>query len=89
MEPSVKGEFKICTNGHGPFIKMAAVPVWRKNTKKSFFSRTMKAVRLNLGIKHQEIKVYQVCSNSYPRLTFDLFTARSNFRPYAFVLVKY
>ena len=29
--------------------------------------------------------VYQVCSNDDPRLIFDLFTARSNLRPYTFI----
>ena len=27
---------------------------------------------------YRELKVYQVCSNDDPRLTIDLFTARSN-----------
>ena len=33
---------KIYTNGHGPLIKMAAVPVWRKNTKNSSFPEPWK-----------------------------------------------
>ena len=32
MEPSVKGGLKICTNGKGPLIKMAAMPIYGKNT---------------------------------------------------------
>ena len=32
VDPSVKGGLKICTNGHGPFIKMAAMPIYGKNT---------------------------------------------------------
>ena len=32
MEPSVKGMLKIYTNGHGPLIKMAAMPIYGKNT---------------------------------------------------------
>ena len=35
VEPSVKVGLKICTNGHSLLIKMAAMPVWRKNTKTS------------------------------------------------------
>ena len=30
-------------------------------------------------------KVYQICSNDDPRLTFDLFMVRSNLNPHAFV----
>ena len=45
VEPSVKGGLKICTNGHGPLIKMAAMPINGK-----IFSRTKKALWLNLGI---------------------------------------
>ena len=33
VEPSVKRRLKICTNSHDPLSKMAAVPMYRKNTK--------------------------------------------------------
>ena len=53
MEPSVKGGLKICSNGHGPLIKMAATfdPFYGKikfespyilygeNVEKLFFSK--------------------------------------------------
>ena len=45
----------------------------------------MKALRLNFGIQYRDLKVYQVCSNDNPRLTFDLNTARSNLCPCTFV----
>ena len=33
VEPCVKGGLKIYTNGHGPLIKMAAMPIYgKKNT---------------------------------------------------------
>ena len=32
MEPSVKVGLKICSNGHGSFIKLAAMPKNSKNT---------------------------------------------------------
>ena len=32
VEPSVKKGLKICTNGHGPLIKMAAMAIYGKNT---------------------------------------------------------
>ena len=54
-----------------------------KKHLKIFFSRIEKASRPNLGIKYLGLKVYQVCSNDYPRLTFDLLKA--NLHPYAFV----
>ena len=50
---------------------------------------TKKASRLNPGIYHRGLKVYQVCSNNDSRLTFDLFTTRSNLRPYAFLWGNY
>ena len=61
--------------------------VWWKHLK-IFFSRTKKALRLNLGIKHRRLKVYRICSNKGRILTFDLFTARSNLRPHTFVWEK-
>ena len=33
FEPSVKGGFKICANGQGPLIKMAAMPIYGKTLK--------------------------------------------------------
>ena len=32
VELSVKGELKICSNGHGPLIKMPTMPMYGKNT---------------------------------------------------------
>ena len=32
VEPSVKGGLKICSNGCGLLIKMAAMPIYGKNT---------------------------------------------------------
>ena len=42
------------------------------------FSRTQKALRHNLDILHWGLKVYQVYSKDDPRMTFDIFMARSN-----------
>ena len=75
------------TNGHGPLIKMAAKPIYGKNNK-NLLLQNQESLGLNLGIKHHGLKVYQVCSNDDPRLTFDLFTARSNLRPHAFIWGK-
>ena len=43
---------------------------------------------LNLGMHHQVLECYQVCSNDDPGLTLTYFTARSNLVPYAFVWEK-
>ena len=32
VEPSIKGGFKICTDGHAPLTKIAAMPIYGKNT---------------------------------------------------------
>ena len=43
---------------------------------------------LKLGMQHQVLKYYQVCSNDDPGLTLIYFTARSNLVTYAFVWEK-
>ena len=43
---------------------------------------------LNLGIRHQVLEYYQVCSNDDPGLTLTYFTAKSSLVPYAFVMEK-
>ena len=65
------------------------MPIYGKKHLNIFFSRTKKALRLNFGMLHLGLKIYQVCSNDHPRLTFDLFMTRSKLRPRAFVQGKY
>ena len=36
VEPSVQGRLKICSNGHGPLTKMAAMPIYGKTLKNLF-----------------------------------------------------
>ena len=43
---------------------------------------------LKLGMQHQVLEYYQVCSYDDPGLTLTYFTARSNLVPYAFVWEK-
>ena len=43
---------------------------------------------LQLGIQHQALIYYQVCSNDDPSLTFDPFTQRSTLVTYTFVWEK-
>ena len=54
--------------------------VWWKHLK-IFFSRTKKALRLNLGIKHWGLKFYRICSNKGRILTFDFFYNKVKFAP--------
>ena len=60
---------KVCSNGPGHMTKMAATPIYGKNSLKIFFSRIRRAMTLGLGIKHLGCRAYQVCSNDDPRLT--------------------
>ena len=51
MGSSVDGVLTICSNGYALLDKKAAMPINDKKTHiKIFFSRTKKALRLNLGI---------------------------------------
>ena len=43
---------------------------------------------LKLGMQHQVLECYQVCSNDDPGLTLTYFMAKSNLVPYAFVWEK-
>ena len=43
---------------------------------------------LKLGMQHQVLEYYQICSNDDPGLILTYFTARSNLVPYAFVSEK-
>ena len=49
-----------------------------KQNKNLFFQ---KALRLNLGIQHLGLKVYQSCKNAESRTTFDLFMVWSYLCP--------
>ena len=44
------GETKVCSNGLGHMTKMAAMPIYGKNPKKIFFSRTRRPMTLGLGM---------------------------------------
>ena len=43
---------------------------------------------LKLGMRHQVLEYYQVCSNDDPALTLRYFMPRSNLVPYVFVWEK-
>ena len=60
MEPSWDGVTKDCS---GHMTRMAAMPIYGKNLKKIFFSRTKRPMTLKLGMQHRVLEYYQVCSN--------------------------
>ena len=76
--------FKWCMS-HGKYVVM---PIYGKNLKKAFFSRTKRPITLKVSMLHRVLKYFQVCSNDDPELTLTYFTARSNLIPYAFVWEK-
>ena len=88
MEPPWDGGMKVCSNGPGHMTNMATMSIYGKNLKKNFFSETKQPMTLKVGMQHQVLKYYQVCSNDDPGLTMTYFTARSNLIPYAFVWEK-
>ena len=81
MGPSIKlGMLTICSDGSAPFNKIDVMPIYGK-TLKILISSTKKALRLNIGIQHRGLKVYQVCQNDKTRMTNDLFIVWSNLSP--------
>ena len=85
MEPPWDGGMKVFSNGPGHMTKMAAMPIYGKNFKKSSSPRPM---TLKFCMQHQVLECYQVGSNDDSGLTLTYFTARSNLIPYAFVWEK-
>ena len=75
----------ICSNRSASLNKMATMPIYGKKHFKNLFLQNGQSFKANLGIKHLELRVYQVCSNDDPRLTFDLLMGKSDLHPYAFV----
>ena len=69
---SIEGVLIICSNCSTLWNKRAAMSIYCKTHLKIFSSRSKKAFRLNLGIYHWGIKVYQNCSNDDPRMAFDI-----------------
>ena len=69
---------KINTNELDHMTKMAAMPIYGKNLKKIFFSRTNWPMTLKLVMYYCVCEYYQDCSNYLPGLTLTYFTPRSN-----------
>ena len=70
---------KIHQHNAGHMTKMAAMPIYGKNTLKIFFPGTTGLILMKLCVKHQLPKPFIFCSNYDPKLNFTYFMARSNF----------
>ena len=78
VEPPLEGGTKVYINGPGHKTKMAAMPIYGKNSSKIFFSRTGGPIFTKLGMKHWGLLPIIVYINDDPRVTLTYFTARSN-----------
>ena len=87
MELLQDGGTKVRSNGPGHMTKMAAMPIYGKNFKKSS-PEPKGRWPWNVVTQHQVLEYYQVCSNDDPGLTLTCITAKSNMVPYAFVWEK-
>lgn len=68
MKPTWDGGAKVCSDASDPLIKMAVMPIYGKKHLKTMFFRIKKPGAKKLGLKHQGLVAYQVCSNDGPRL---------------------
>ena len=59
---------KIYTNEFGHMTNMAAMPIYNKNLRNIFFSRTNRSMTLKLGMLHCLCEYYQGYSNYDPGL---------------------
>ena len=50
MKPMWHGRMKLCSNGPDHMTEMAAIPIYGKNKKKKFFSRTTGWIALKLDM---------------------------------------
>ena len=64
-------------NNPGHMTKMAATPIYGKNTSKIFLSRIFGSISKKLGMKHRRLKYYNVYINHGPVMTLTFFTAMS------------
>ena len=70
---------KIHQHNDGHMTKMAAMPIYGKNTLKKFFRGITGLNFMKHCMKHQQPKPFIFCSNYDPGLTLTYFMARSNF----------
>ena len=70
---------KIHQHNAGHMTKMAAMPIYGKNTIKIFFPGTTWLILMKLCMKHQRPKPFIFYSNYDPELTLTNFMARYEF----------
>ena len=75
---------KIHQDNAGHMTKMAAMPIYGKNTL-MFFPGTTGLILIKFGMKHQRSKPFIFCSNYDPWLTLTYFMAYSKFATKAFI----
>ena len=88
MESPWDGETKVYSNCPGHMTKLAAMPIYDKNIKKIFFSKTKRPMTFKLDMQHWVLEYYIFYSNDDPELTLTYFTASSKLVPFAFVWEK-
>ena len=69
---------KICRYDAGHMTKMAAMPIYGKNSSKSFSSETSRPISTKFRMYHRGLQPIIVFSNDDTRLTLNYFKARSN-----------
>ena len=69
---------KIHEHDAGHMTKMAASPLYSKNTSQIFFSGTHRPISTKLGMLHLGLQLIIVCSNDDPGLTLTYFMETSN-----------
>ena len=70
---------KIHQHFAGHMTKVAAMPIYCKNSLKIFFPGTTGQILTKLCIKYQRPKPFIICANYDTGLILTYFTARSNF----------
>ena len=71
----VRGWAKVCLRHLGHMTKMAATPIYGKNSSKTDLHQLLYV--------HVALGPIKVCSNEHPRLTLTYFTATSNLFSYS------
>ena len=70
---------KIYQHDAGHMTEMAAMPIYRKNTLKSFYPGTSGPISRKLSMKHQKLRPIIVCSNDDPGLSLTYFFCKVDF----------
>ena len=86
MESPWDGGTKVCSKSPGHITKMAAIPIYGKNLKKS--SLKQKADDLETWYAASGARVLPILLNGDPELTLTCFKTRSNLVLYAFLWEK-